>query len=264
MKNCRLPLALLSFAPFCFTACVETTGPSRPSFAKPVSIAVPVPEPARKEVASKPVSKNRTTITYKKYDSAKATIEPKMVKWTNNTTAGKVNRPYVYTPPKRSNAPEAVSGSRIDIVSSSEIQTRLNNHGIDFSSSTPLLAQGIQIDEIPVGLDRPSLKDIVLVEVNNSNETIEANGRDVVVLGSTSKVTITGNCGKLIVVGKRNVINTNSVTNIQVHGNSNHLTLGDIGAGELHGDYNRVDWTRPGIKPSFVIDGSANQVAAPR
>lgn len=153
---------------------------------------------------------------------------------------------------------ESSASEELKLVTQSQARSMLQARGISYGGSS----NGIQVDGIPVTLN--SDEKVIVLEISNASRTIEAKGRDVVVIGSASKVVIGDRCGKLLVSGNKNVISSASVRNMEVHGFSNHVTLGNLVSGVIHGDSNRVDWTRSGPKPDIALNGDYNSVADSR
>lgn len=146
--------------------------------------------------------------------------------------------------------------SDLKIVSQQEARSILQAQGVEYAGNA------FQNDGIPVAFQEQ--KKVIVLNVADAHRTIDARGRDVVILGSTSKITIRDRVGKLIVSGERNVVNTQSARQMDVHGDGNHLTLGSLGGGAINGNSNRVDWTRSGQKPNISLNGSGNNIATSR
>lgn len=84
-------------------------------------------------------------------------------------------------------------------------------------------------------------------------QIFNAEGRDVVVSGSYSKIRILGQCQNLTVTGEGNRIEADTVQQARISGYGNTTSIRNLGGATLAGDKNRIDWKNG-------IDGNSPKV----
>jgi hypothetical protein len=105
-------------------------------------------------------------------------------------------------------------------------------------------------------------KNLMVVEADNANRIIIAEGKDVLIKGSNAVIVISGGCGILTVNGNRNQVQCDSSTGVKVNGDGNTLVMGTLGNGSISGDNNVLSWGTGvgGADPIVQASGSQNRM----
>lgn len=104
--------------------------------------------------------------------------------------------------------------------------------------------------EPPKNVESPTAatagKTTLVITDSNKTQSIEAQGRDVAIEGSSNKITLTGECHALTINGNGNLVKAEAVATVSTPGNQNKVT-----------------WTKAvdGEKPQITNVGSDNVVS---
>ena len=101
----------------------------------------------------------------------------------------------------------------------------------------------------------------LIVDKNNANQIIAADGRDVIIAGDGGVIIVSGGCGKLTVSGSQNQVQCDSVKEVEILGGENVVIAGMLGNGVISGDKNEMAWNK-GMEnkaPKIETKGSGNK-----
>ncbi len=102
----------------------------------------------------------------------------------------------------------------------------------------------------------------IVIDQNNANQIVEANGRDVIITGADGVFIISGGCGKLSLSGGQNQVQVDTVNSLEILGDKNTIILTTLGESTISGNENEVAWSE-GIddqEPKIETSGEGNRI----
>lgn len=111
-------------------------------------------------------------------------------------------------------------------------------------------------------MDDPLEKGPIVIEEDQLNQIVLANGRDVVLDGDDRVIVISGGCGSLKLTGDRNQVQCDAAQDVEIIGDDNMLVFGEMGTGAIRGTGNEVTWGAglKGLNPMVTTAGGENAI----
>lgn len=141
-----------------------------------------------------------------------------------------------------------------------EKQTSLKAYKNDLEMTLAVEADKDQ-SKVNIEYNLPTAQ-VLLVDRDNANQIIAADGRDVIISANGGIIIVSGGCNKLTISGKENQVQCDSVKAIEVTGNKNVFITGFLGQALITGDENEISWNDGfnNTQPKVETKGRDNKV----
>ncbi len=105
--------------------------------------------------------------------------------------------------------------------------------------------------------------DVISIVENGLHKTIACEGRDLTLAGNEADLKLTGECGRIDVMGNSNKVSAETASKLAVSGNQNEVSIGTAKRIDVTGNRNHVTWESEvdGKAPKISNPGTKNTVA---